>query len=376
MLRCFKYRLFPNINQARELSRTLETHRRLYNQALDERIFCWETAKCVLNFAFQSKRFLIQRKHNPHYTSLNVTSAQGTLRRLDSTYRALFRRIMSGKKGGFPRFKSNTQFNSWTYYLPSGGGASFVGKKLRLQHIGTLRIKQHRKLTGKIKTIQIVRELEKWFAVVTCDVADPIPVTRDAPVGIDMGLEFFLTTSNGEHYPNPRYLKNALPTLARVQRNHSRKKKGGTNRRKQLKKLQKVHLRIKNLRKDHHHKTALSLVRKYGAIAVESLTISNMVKNRRLARSISDAGWRGFLSILRCKAENAGIQYIEVSSKNTSQVCSGCGEVVKKDLRVRIHDCPHCQTLLHRDHNAALNILARAKLAWAGPVEYNVSARD
>jgi putative transposase len=143
------------------------------------------------------------------------------------------------------------------------------------------------------------------------------------------------------------------------------------DRRKAKRQLAKVHVRVKNLRKEHHHQTAFKLVRRYGFIVAESLNIAGMLKNGRLARSISDAGWNGFLLTLRCKAENAGIAYVEVNARGTSQRCSGCGQTVPKMLSDRWHECPHCGLSLHRDENSAKEILRLGLLVRNGPVGVN-----
>lgn len=367
----FKFRLFPNRTQKRELETTLETHRRLYNSALDERQFCYDTAGDGLSFAFQSGRFTILRRSNLRYQRINASSGHQTLRRLDKAFKGFFRRVKAGEKPGFPRFKGRDRFDSWTYNLPTGGGARLVAGKLRLQFIGDVRVKLHRPLEGTIKTIQVKREDDKWFAIFSCEV-DCVPLEHDGPsVGIDVGLESFLTTSDGDHEPNPRHLKEALPELRRRQRTVARRKKGGSNRRNAVKHLRRTHVRVRNLRCEHHHKTALKLVRRYGFIAVENLTVKNMLRNHRLAQSIQDAGWSQFLGILRHKAESAGAQFVEVDPRGTSQTCT-CGADVKKDLRQRWHDCPECGLSLHRDHVSAKVILARG-LVKTLPAGHNVA---
>ena len=188
-------------------------------------------------------------------------------------------------------------------------------------------------------------------------------------VGIDVGLEAFLTTSDGKRIENPRYQKAELPKLRRLQRATSRKKKGGRNRKKASHRVRVLHARVRNLRHEHHHQTALFLIRLYGLIGVESLSVANMLKNHSLARAISDADWAGFVNVLRCKAERAGAEVVAVNPRGTSQECSGCGVVVPKKLAERWHTCPHCGLSLHRDENAARNILARALLARTWPTD-------
>jgi putative transposase len=236
-----------------------------------------------------------------------------------------------------------------------------------------VRIKRHRPIAGEIKTVTLKREAGKWCAAFSCDLGDvAVEPSTNPPVGIDVGIESFLTTSDGQREPNPTYQETALPELRRAQRSLARKKKGGQNRRESKRRLAKIHARARRLRQEHHHQVALKLVRRYGFIAAEGLNIKGMLKNDRLARAISDAGWSGFLLTLRHKAESAGVAYVEVDARGTSQQCSGCGITVPKDLSVRRHDCPHCGLSLHRDENAARNILARGLQARIGPAGRNV----
>lgn len=364
MRRAYKFRLYPNANQTRELEIALESHRRLYNEALGYRQFAWEVYRTRIAYFDQTCWLKAVRKVNPFYARLNVNSAKVTLRRLDLAYLAFF------KRGGYPRFQGRNRLDSFAFAFANG--AQLVGNKLRLQFIGTIRIKMHRDIQGKIKTVTLKRECGKWYAIFSCDLGEQhIPASSAPPVGIDVGIESFLTTSNGDKVASPSYLKTALPELRRVQRSVSRKTRGGANRRKTVFKLQKAHARIRNLRREHHHQIALKLVRLYGTVAVESLNVQGMLRNRRLARAIQDAGWYTFLLILRCKAESAGVQVIDVNARGTSQECSQCGAVVQKDLTQRWHDCS-CGLSIHRDVNAARNILARAAVRTE-PTGLNVS---
>ncbi len=294
------------------------------------------------------------------------------MRRLDKAFAAFFRRVKAGgQRPGYPRFKGRDRFD--TVEFPShGDGIRLTGNRLRVQHVGTIRVKVHRPHQGEIKTVSITREADKWFVVLSCSLDEGAVAPNRLPaVGIDVGLEHFLTTSDGEHLANPRLLKKELPELRCRQRSLSRKKQGGANRRKARVRVARLHARVKNLRKEFHHKTALSLVRRYGFIAVESLNVQGMLRNHRLARSIADAGWSGFLLLLRNKAEGAGCEVVEVNCRGTSQECSGCGSMVRKELSVRTHNCPHCTLVLNRDVNAAHNILARARSARTGLMRAN-----
>lgn len=360
MRRAFRYRLYPNRDQSRELGIALETHRRLYNACLEQRKTAYEADKTAVKYAVQSTWFTGERATNPYFARLNFSSAQATMRRLDRAFVAFFRRVKAKTgKAGYPRFRGRDRYDS-IEYPKDGDGIRLTGNRLRVQHVGTIKVKLHRAAEGKVKTIALKRESDKWYVVLSCELPDvPIVASDKPPVGIDVGLESFLTTSDGLHRPNPRYLKTALPDLRRKGRTVARKRKGGKNRRKAVKRLAKVHADVKNLRGEHHHQTSLKLVRRYGFIAVESLSIKNMLKNDRLARAISDVAWGNFLLTLRSKAESAGVGFAEVDAWGTSQLCSGCGAEVRKGLSVRRHDCPHCGLSLHRDENAARNILAR-----------------
>lgn len=362
MLRTFKYRLWTNRNQERELGIMLETHRRLYNACLEQRKTAYEADKRSVRYVEQSAWFKTERTTNPFFARLNFSSAQATMRRLDKAFQAFFRRIRSGETLGYPRFKGYDRFHSIEF--PShGDGIRFFGDRLRIQHVGMVRVKQHRPLPdgAEIRTLIVTRESDKWHVELCCLLPDAEVERRALPaIGLDVGIESFLTTSDGEHLPNPSYLKVELPALRRAQRSLSRKEKGGTNRKKVRREVGRLHAKARNKRSDHRHKLCRTLVDRYGLIAVESLTIQGMVRNRRLSRAISDVAWGGFITTLKHKAESAGVEVIEVNPAGTSQMCSGCGQSVPKKLSVRRHDCPHCGLSLHRDVNAARNILQRA----------------
>jgi putative transposase len=372
VLRAFKYRLWTNPNQERELATMLETHRRLYNSCLDERKTRYEAEKVTVRYAEESARFKAERATNPFYARLNFSSAQATIRRLDRAFADFFRRLKAGQRAGYPRFKGRDRFDS-VGFPAHGDGIRLNGDRLRVQHVGTIRVKLHRAVEGEIKTLTLKREAGKWYLVVSCDLGDVrVEPSTNPPVGIDVGLEKFLTTSDGVAEPNPRYLKGALPALCRKQRSLARKEKGGKNRRKARTAVAKAHARVANLRREHHHQTALKLVRRYGLIAAERLNVQGMLRSGRFARAISDVAWGNFLLTVRCKAEDAGVAFVGVDARGTSQECSGCGQVVEKSLSQRWHCCD-CGCSLDRDENAARNILARGLLARIVPAGLNVA---
>lgn len=369
MRRAFKYRIYPNRNQLRELGIALESHRRLYNRCLAQRKDAYEAEKTSIQYKDQSAWFKSERAANPWFARLNFSSAQATMRRLDKGFTAFFRRVKAGQKPGYPRFRGRDRYDS-IEYPKDGDGIRLSGNRLRVQHVGTIRVKLHREVQGTVKTVTLKRVAEKWYLVLSCDLGDVVvEPSRNPPVGIDVGLKSFLSKSDGsEPEPNPRYLKTALPELRRKNRSVARKRKGGRNRRKAVKQLAKVHARVRNLRAEHHHQVALKLVRRYGFIAVESLSIKNMLGNHRLSRAISDVAWGNFLLTLRSKAESAGVGFVEVNARGTSQECPSCGQVVPKTLSQRWHSCG-CGCSLDRDEASARVILARGLLARTGPVE-------
>lgn len=367
MRKTYKYRLYPNQNQVRELEICLETHRRLYCEAMDCRNLAWECYKFRISYFDQQFWLSRANKINPWYARMNLHSAQRTLKRLDEAYKSFFRRCQRGDKAGFPRFPSKDRWNSVCFSY--GNGSRVIGRKLRLQYIGTIKVKWSREIptNAKIKTAQVKREGDKWFVCFSLEMPDVTPAKNTKPsVGIDVGLTSFVTTSEGEILGSSRTLEDRLKDLRRKYRALYRCQKESNRRKKVKRKFSKLHEKVRNTRLDMQHKVSRSLVDRYGVIAAESLTVQNMLKNRRLARRISDAGWYQFLNILTYKAEEAGGKVVLVNPKNTSQMCSGCGEIVKKSLSVRTHKCS-CGLVIDRDHNAAINILA-----WAEPEFHNV----
>ena len=371
MRKAFKYRLWTNENQERELDIMLETHRRLYNACLEQRKTAFESEGKSIKYTDQSAWFKEERKTNGYFARINFSSAQATMRRLHKSYQNFFRRVKSGEKPGYPRFKARDRFDSIEF--PShGDGIRLKENRLRVQHVGLIRVNLHRPVEGTIKTLSLKKEAGKWYLVVSCDLGEVSAPVNDLPsVGIDVGIESFFTTSDDEHVSNPNFLKNELPELRRAQRAVSRKKKGGKNRKKAVKRVQKLHAKVRNTRNEFHHKAVNDLIRCYGTIAVESLRVSNMLGNHRLARAISDVAWATFVSILRYKAESAGAVVMDVDPRNTSQECSKCGQLVVKKLSVRVHHCPFCGLKIHRDTNAARNILKRALQARTEPAGRN-----
>ena len=264
--------------------------------------------------------------------------------------------MKSGDKAGFPRFHGRDRYNSFTY-KQYGNGAQLDNGFLLLSKIGRIAVRWSRPLEGTPKTVTISREADGWYACLSCAEvpAHPLPTTG-RETGIDLGLKVFLITAEGEAVENPRYFRKAERALVKAQRKVSRCTKGSKRRRKAVGLLRRAHQKVSRQRRDFHFKTALSLLRTYDTIYLEDLRVANMVRNRRLAKSISDVGWAQFRSILEGKAVYAGRRVIAVPPAYTSQECSGCGTRVQKSLSVRTHVCLTCGLVLDRDVNAARNI--------------------
>lgn len=370
MVKTFKYRLYPTRKQTKAIDETLETHRRIYNSALNERKTTWEESQKSVSCFGQSASYKVARETNEYYQRTNFSSVQRTLRRLDKAFKAFFRRIKSGDKPGYPRFRGYNRFDSVEFTYSDGIKLRDNGK-LYVQYIGEVKIKQHRPIIGTIKTAIIQRKAGRYYVCLSVEYEpQPLEPTGTA-VGLDMGISNLVTTSDGEFFPPPKYLRQSEQKLRKQQRKIARRAKSSKRRHKAVTNLQRTHEHIANQRKDTAHKIARPLVNNYDLIGVENLNIRGLLKNNHLAKSIADAAWNTFIVILTGKAEEAGRKVIKVDPKYTSQDCSRCGNRVKKDLSVRTHDCPCCGLVLDRDVNAAVNILQKA-LARTVPSGANV----
>jgi len=370
MFKVYKYRLYPTKKQSKSLIFQLDGHRFLYNQALAERKQVYEQTGKGIGYTKQATELLPRmRKENDNLTLCNYSSLQQTLRRLDKSFKAFFSRVKAGEKAGYPRFKSADRFNTISY-ASLGDGCQIKENHLYLQNVGYIKVKWHRPIVGNIKTLSVTRRNNRWYVSFIVETTPVILPKTNKEIGIDVGLNAFISTSDGIRISSPKYLRQSERKLIKAQKQLSRKKKGSNRRRKARILIAKHHEHIANQRLDFFHKVTHFLVKNYDGFAVEDLNIKNMVKNRHFAKSIYDAGWGMFLKILKDKAESAGRWYQEISPNGTSQVCSSCGKVVKKSLVVRIHKCPYCGLSLDRDINAALNILQKAWIepSWRGGI--------
>jgi putative transposase len=281
--------------------------------------------------------------------------------RLFSNLRALAQLKKNGKKVGRLRFKGKGWFKTFTYNQ-SGFELRKTGKRwdrLWLSKIGAIPIRVHREIDGNIKQIVIKRynsgEWFAWGSVESENESEQKPIQK--AVGLDVGLEHFLTDSDGKQIENPHHLKKTQKRLKRRQKKVSRKEKDSENRNKQRMRVASLHERVTNQRDDFLHKLSRYYVDHYDLIAIEDLNIRGMLRNHKLSSSISDVAWNKFAEMLAYKAGNAGKLVVRVNPRNTTQRCGRCGRIVKKSLAVRIHRCPYCGLVAHRDYNSAIDIL-------------------
>jgi len=355
----FKYRLVLNRQHSAALVETLDRCRELYNAALQERREAYRLNNKTITFAHQSAELPLVKVERPEYRNVFSQTLQDVLHRLDKAYQAFFRRVKAGEKPGFPRFQGKGHYDSFTY-PQYGNGATLEhdgGKwgRLTLSKLGSFKVRMHRAVAGQIKTVTIRRDGDQWFVCFSCLVeVTPLPAT-DTLTGVDLGLLHFATLADGSTIENPRHLRRSLKKLKKAQQQLSRCQKGKHRRARAKAVVVTLHRCVRNQRADFCHKAARQLVNTYGTVVFEDLKIRNMVQNHHLALSISDAGWGQFVQCCVVKAESAGRHVLFVNPRYTSQTCSGCGAIRKKELSERWHSC-ECGTELDRDHNAAINI--------------------
>ncbi len=288
--KAYKYKLRPTPEQARQLETVLWRCRVLYNAALEQRITLWRQRRVSLSRYQQEAELKAIRAAMPEYAAIHSHVLQDVLARLDKTYQAFFRRLATGEKPGFPRFQGRNRWHSFTY-KEYGNGARLDNGFLVLSKIGRIAVRWSRPMEGMPKTVTISQEADGWYVCFSCAEvsAQPLPPTGQE-TGIDVGLKVFLITSEGDAVENPRHHRKAEKQFKKAQRRVSRRKKGSMRRKKAVKLLAKKHQQVKRQRQDFHHKTANILLRQYDTIYLEDLRVANMVRNRHLSKSISDAG--------------------------------------------------------------------------------------
>ena len=368
MERTYKFRIYPNQKQIECLNTTLDLCRNLYNSALEERIAAYKKGASI-NYYDQQNELPKIKSEQKEYGTVYSHTLQDTLRRLDRAFANFYRRLKQRKSGkkvkaGFPRFKSANRFRSITFdrygfrILPNG--------HLNLTKLGTIRMFKHREVEGVPKTCTVKRDsVGDWWATISVTLPDvPKQKPKDA-IGVDVGLKHLVTLSNGETIEPPKFLRASEEKIKIRQRQVSKKKKGSNNRRKCVEKLAKAHRKVERQRNDFLHKLSRDLSQKADVVVFENLNIQNMQKSHHLAKSIGDAGWGKLIQYTAYKVEETGRSVHFVNPNGTTQVCSRCGETVRKSLSERLHVCPNCGFSVDRDWNAAQNILRRLRTGSA-----------
>lgn len=351
--RSYRYRLRPTRAQAAVLFEWLRLTRELYNAALQERRDAWTKQHVSVSYYDQSASLPAVRDGRPEFGDIPSVVQRGALRRLDKAFKAFFRRCKSGDVPGFPRFKNSRRWASLLLDQISGAPLTADGKRVKVPLLGPVKLKQHRPIEGTPKAMRLTLDVGgRWYVTFACvDVpAKPLPAST-AEVGVDLGLSHFAATSDGELFENARPLAAARLDIERAARRVSGRVRGSHRRRKAAVLLAKKHAHVAAIRREQHISVARSLVATYGRIYVEGLNIKGLARGM-LAKAVNDAAWGNLLHWLRCKAESAGREVVEVDPRGTSQTCPRCGLVKKKLLSERVHRCD-CGLVLDRDVAAA-----------------------
>jgi len=358
MKTAYKFRIYPNKQWESVGVLTLETCRHLWNNALADRRNTWKQEHKSTSYEDQAAILTLEKKDNPHLQGVFSQVEQDVLRRLKKAFDNFFRRVREhAKKKGYPRFKAEGRYNSFTY---PQSGFKLEGTRLILSKFPcAVRVFLHRSIEGVVKTCTIKRDgTGRWYVIFTTERDTPDKVAIQTAVGVDLGISHAVATSDGETFDYPKYYVQAEKKHRAAQKTLHRRKLGSKNRKKAAIRVAEVSRRVVNQRDEFLHKVTRQLVDSADAIIFEDLSIGNMLKNHHLAKHISDVSWGKLVQFTRSKAERAGKSVVLVDPRNTSQNCSGCGTHVLKVLAERTHMCPKCGLTLDRDHNAALNILA------------------
>ena len=385
--RAYEFRVYPTRPQEGRAARLLADHCDLYNAALEERREAWRMRSISVSYGMQSAQLRQIRRADPDGQGRHsFTAQQQTLRRLGDAFGAFYKRVkFSGKKAGYPRFKSYSRFDQVRFV--AGDGAKWVPAgddgwaRAYFQAVGSVKVRQHRSVPGIAKALQLKREHRRWYVIVITE-TEPVPLpVAGRQVGVDVGVARFLTTSDGEVVANPRFLAASAPVIADLQRRKARTKPGSGNGKRFGRRIAKEWRKVRNRRRDFHHKTARALVDSCDAIALEDLNTTGMTRKPApkpdpgqpgaflpnggaakagLNKSILDAGWAQFASILAAKAEEAERRMVFVSPACTSVDCHICGARCARPQQNTVI-CPVHGTM-DADVNGARNIYTRAGL--------------
>lgn len=361
MLKAYKYRIYPNKEQQIYLAKAFGCTRFVYNQMLSDRIKSYEENK---DLDIKNVKYTTPAQYKKEYEwlkevdSLALANAQMNL---DKAYKNFFR----DKSVGFPKFKSKKN-NHHSYTTNNQKGTVYIENGyIKVPKLKTkIKIKQHRQFEGTIKSRTISKNpSEQYFISILVDTENIQLPRNDNKVGIDLGLKEFAITSDGKIFENPKHLRKSEKKLKKLQQNLSRKAKGSNNRRKARLKVAKLHQKIANQRADFLHKISNYITNENQVIVIEDLKVSNMLKNHKLAKAISEVSWFEFRRQLEYKASWKGREIIVAPSNYaSSQLCSCCGNKSPqtKDLSCRTYICEQCGMVMDRDINASKNLLKLA----------------
>ena len=372
LTRAYKFRIYPDATRQEEIDERLILAQQFYNKILEKSTESYKNGKTKVSMA-QFNRFVKEIiQGDKKYLKLYSQTRSEIEYRLLNAYQNFFRRVKEKKQGkkqevGFPRFRSRDRYKSITY--PQDNGSFSIHKgRLRVSRIGTMPIELHRTIEGRIKTLSIKKDADKYYAIFTAITDIKIPEVKNTnPVGIDLGLDSFIALSDGTKVGKPKFMQQKRKRIAIWQKRVARRAKGSKRREMAKMGLQRTYKYSTNQSDDYLHKLSDTLVNSgYTSFAVEDLHIKNMVKNHRLAGSIQDASWNRFIQLLSYKAESAGLSLVKVDARNTSKTCSNCGNIREMPLSERTYNCQRCGMSKDRDINASINILKRATLGQRG----------
>ena len=376
ILKSYKYRAYPTKEQEVLLTKHFGCSRWIYNYALDKKIKSYQQEKKSLSrFEIQKDLPALKKAEDTEWLKeVNSQTLQASLENLDKAFTKFFR-----DKKGFPKFKSKHD-NRQSFSVPQNGIVDFETNTISLPKFkNPIKCKLHRRFEGNSKTVTISKApTGKYFVSVLVEVNEDIPklnpIDENKAVGIDLGIKTFAVLSNGEEIQNPKHLRSALKRLKKQQRRVSKKVKGSNNRKKAVKKLAILHEKVSNKRNDFLHKVTAKLVLEHDTLCLETLKVSNMIKNHRLAQALSDISIGRFNEILEYKAKWNGVNILRIEQFEPSSKMCECGNIYRElKLSDRVWKCPSCGRTNQRDLLAANNIkkFAFCKNNTVGTIEIN-----
>ncbi len=379
MRRCrsFRFLLSPTVRQREALDALLRCQRELYNAALEERRGAWKWEHRSVTYTDQCRTLTSLREVRPEILAAGVTVCRGTLRRLDRAFAAFYRRCQAGQRPGYPRFRSQSRWDSLQWDDRNSWRLDPAGGRLHVFGVGGIKVRLHRPVKGVPKAITVRREGRRWWVTIRCvDVpAEPLPPTGKE-IGIDLGVTVLVATSDGTLITNHRHAQRAAERIARAQRDLATKQRGSQRRRRAVERVTAAHRRVRDQRSDALHQLSRRLVNDHDLIVHERLVIPNLVRRPHprpdstggyapngaaaktgLNRCIHDAGWGRLLAMIAYKAESAGRTVIAMEPRNTSRACAHCGHTSARNRHGVVFACQACGHQAHADTNAAINIL-------------------